>query len=641
LTQDLATKVRQAAAESDLVRAVAAVRRDGGIRLALGEAEPRRLRAEEVTRLERLGNAADDWSRLWVVDPFDPDRVRNCRFHGDVFLGRFAGAVRLPGGPEPPAGVYDSTLARCVVGHDALVCAVRMLAGYVVGQGALLFDCGTVACTGETAFGNGAALRLGPETGGREVGVFAEIDVETAAAVARPGPLRGLLPPYAAAVADYRHQATSGLGIIERGACVRATPTVRNTYIGAHALVDGVTLVADSTLLSSADEPTRVESGACVEGALLQWGSRVSTLAIVQRSVLTEYASAERHAKVAESLLGPNTSVGAGEVTSSLVGPSVGCHHQSLLIATLWPGGRGNVAYGANVGSNHTGRAPDQECWAGEGVFFGLGVTVKFPADYSRAPYTVVASGLTLPPQRLTFPFSLLTAPSARPAGVPESLNEIIPAWALAENWFALERAQVKQQKRDRARRTRTNYDVFRPEIIDLMRDACRRLESVPDNREVYTERQVDGLGKNFLREASRTIAIEAYRFATELYALLGLKQRLQAAAAAGAALDDILRTQTAEARWEHQRTLLREELGASDAAAALGRLPDMLERVARGVELSRAKDDERGVRVLEDYAEVHPPASRDDVVTGVWERTRRLQGEIKALLGALGASRG
>lgn len=34
----------------------------------------------------------------------------------------------------------------------------------------------------------------------------------------------------------------------------------------------------------------------------------------------------------------------------------------------------GNVAYGAKVGSNHTGRAADQEAVLGEGVFFGLGV---------------------------------------------------------------------------------------------------------------------------------------------------------------------------------------------------------------------------------------------------------------------------
>jgi hypothetical protein len=33
----------------------------------------------------------------------------------------------------------------------------------------------------------------------------------------------------------------------------------------------------------------------------------------------------------------------------------------------------GNIAHGAKVGANHTGRLPDQEAAIGEGVFFGTG----------------------------------------------------------------------------------------------------------------------------------------------------------------------------------------------------------------------------------------------------------------------------
>ena len=40
---------------------------------------------------------------------------------------------------------------------------------------------------------------------------------------------------------------------------------------------------------------TIVESGACISQSVLQWGSRVSSLAIVERSVLSEHSGAERH----------------------------------------------------------------------------------------------------------------------------------------------------------------------------------------------------------------------------------------------------------------------------------------------------------------------------------------------------------
>src|SRR5262249_2328323 len=160
-------------------------------------------------------------------------------------------------------------------------------------------------------------------------------------------------------------------------AVVRNTPDVRNTYVGPNARVEGATAVADSTLLGDPEEPARVESGACVTRSLLQWGSRVATLAVVERAVLTEHSHAERHAKVTNTILGPNTAVAAGEVTSCLLGPFVSSHHQALLIAAVWPEGKGNVGHGANVGCNHTGKAPDQEFFPGEGLFLGLGVNVK------------------------------------------------------------------------------------------------------------------------------------------------------------------------------------------------------------------------------------------------------------------------
>jgi hypothetical protein len=90
--------------------------------------------AEEAARLERQGCSAADWARVLVADGFDPARVRNAEFQGAVILGRFAGSVRV-GGRDLLCGVFNSTLVNSVVGHDALVRDVRLLAGYVVGPG--------------------------------------------------------------------------------------------------------------------------------------------------------------------------------------------------------------------------------------------------------------------------------------------------------------------------------------------------------------------------------------------------------------------------------------------------------------------------------------------------------------------------
>src|SRR5262249_12831579 len=160
---------------------------------------------------------------------------------------------------------------------------------------------------------------------------------------------------------------------------------------------------ANSTLLSNQEEQVEIATGACVTDSIVQWGSHITSMAVVERSVLTEHSHVEQHAKVSMSILGPNTAVARGEDPSSSGGPFVGMHHESLLIASLWPEGRGNVSYGAMAGANHTTKAPDQEFLPGEGAFIGLGAKIRFPADFSRAPYSVFASGVETLPQKLLF----------------------------------------------------------------------------------------------------------------------------------------------------------------------------------------------------------------------------------------------
>lgn len=50
----------------------------------------------------------------------------------------------------------------------------------------------------------------------------------------------------------------------------------------------------------------------------------------------------------------------------------------------MWWCVSGNIAHGAKVGANHTGRLPDQEAAIGEGVFFGTGTCTNEEAKHMR-----------------------------------------------------------------------------------------------------------------------------------------------------------------------------------------------------------------------------------------------------------------
>lgn len=591
---------------------------------------------DQQKQLEANGCWASDWSKVRVADGFNPQHCFDAKFFGECYLGKFEpGLVEVDKGVKMSAGVYHSTIIDSAILDNALVYNVGLLSNYVVGSGAAVANTSTVSCTGETTFGNGEELSVVVETGGREVFSYADMTIPVAAKVAGNRDKKDLLDEYAAFTKKYAEAAKSTKGIIEEGARVRNTGKVVNTFVGPYAVIDNATKVLESTLLSNKDEKTEVLDGSWVVKSIMQWGCEVASMGILDSSVMTEHSHVERHGKVTQSILGPNTGVAEGEVTACLCGPFVGFHHQSLLISAFWPEGKGNVGYGANVGSNHTSKAPDQEQWPGEGLFFGLGVNIKLPCNYSKAPYSIIATAVNALPQRVEFPFSLINTPAERYDGISPAYNEIMPGWVLSDNIYAVKRNEGKYKKRDKARRTKFDFEVFRPDMVDLMIESRKRLQNPKAEKAIYTDKDIKGLGKNYMLEASRKTGIEAYTFYIGYYALCGLKTQVEKVLAekGKGGIVSLLSTATVDSRWEHERAILAQEFSGKDVSALLGLLVEAQEKIAKDVQVSKEKDDKRGERIIADYAHAHAPASTDGFVKETIELTKKMRAEVEAIL--------
>ena len=446
-----------------------------------------------------------------------------------------------------------------------------------------------------------------------------------------------LLSAYRTFCDQYAAACRSTRTIIASGARVLNTSKLLDVYAAPGSRIDNATLVQRTTILATPDEPTTIQDGAWVSDSILQHGAHIASHGLVEKSVLCEYSSVERQGKVSQSILGPNTSIAEGEVTSSLVGPFVGFHHQSLLIAAMWPEGRGNIGSGANVGSNHTSKAPDQEIWPGEGAFFGLGVNIKYPTDFTRAPYTIIATAVNALPQRVEFPFSLINSPTRAHEGVLPGYNEITPAWVLSDDIYLVMRNEAKFRARNKARRTKLETEVFRPAIIDLMRDARVRLQQVPEVKYLYTDKDIAGLGKNFLLEKPRLAAIETYTFYIRYYALRGFLREAEKTLATEPRCGnrELLARQADSFRWQHERDVLSQEFPGLDAPELFYQLSQHQEKVARDVQASKERDDSRGMRIISDYRDAHAPASQDPFVQSVWEQTHELNEKLQKLIAA------
>ncbi|HLU70188.1 MAG TPA: DUF4954 family protein [Fibrobacteria bacterium] len=573
----------------------------------------------EIRGLEQRGNRCDDWFSLRLLGAGTLAHIRDCRFEGHNVL-------RLGDQPAHGPRLRASLIRDCLL-DVCTVDAVTLLERMIVAEGAVLSH--VSACTGTpgSRFCLGLAIHPGAETGTRRVFLADQLHLDDCAAMAA-------LPP--AEQEALAHEWTARLkhcvsdhAFVGEGARLEHVRFVEDSYIGAGAVVRGAAAVRRCILAAPAHGPAPstppppppdavfVGDNVIVEDSVLEAGVRLDSAAQARRALFLEHSGAEQGGHVADSVIGPNTHVAKGEVTASLVGPFVGFHHQALLIGALWPEGRGNVGYGANVGSNHTGRKPDQELRPGEGVFFGLGCSVKFPANYSDAPYSLIASGVTAPPQRFAFPFSLI-APAHEP--LAPGLNEAIPGWMWSENAYALARNAYKYADRNKARRhtlpalvppdgsplagSFLGSDLFAPRVSQHALKAFEALAAAGSGeaRAVYTAAHIAGLGGNFLRRTRLDKARAAYA-----HYLVFLQCRIALWSP----------TPNAMACMATKNALLA--LGVSDLEATFA---DFLGAVERSLE----KDTTRGAAVFDDYGVFHG-APADDAVC------RRLRGDLEGLL--------
>ena len=597
----------------------------------------RPLTKKEIKKLESNGNHARDWKKVSVHNGFTADNVFGTMFHGACILGAFNGKDLPAAGAlmALPSGIYNSIIIDSEIGDNCCVCNSG-ISNYLIKDKTFVYNVGGLTCSRNTSFGNGREIIIGIETGGREVLSFAEMTLPIAEAVSCRRNNVSFLSAYNKFIRHYSDSCAIGSGVVENGSVLTHTNVIEDTYIGKNTIINGATLVKNCTILSSTEEPVEISDGACVRNSCIQWGCSVTSMAIVDDSILTEHSRVKSHGKVSMSIIGPNTELAAGEVTASLVGPFVGFHHQALLIAALWPEGKGNVGCGANVGSNHTSKAPDQEIRCGEGMFFGLGASIKFPSNFTNAPYSVIATGVTTLPQRVEFPFSLINTPSEHIHTVPPAYNEIFPGWVLSENMYAIKRNEAKFKARNKARRAVFSAEALRPEIIDMMILARNRLKEVTRKSALYTEGEIPGLGKNFLTEKSRASGIAAYDVHIEYYCLRGMLNIIKSLLKNGkrTTFSFLYTMPTADKLWKHQRNIMVKEIFAGRSAKEnLKRLSGLEGQIATAVQNSKGKDDSRGAKIIPDYASAHPPADQDDCVKETWLAAEKTKKEIAFIL--------
>jgi carbonic anhydrase/acetyltransferase-like protein (isoleucine patch superfamily) len=565
--------------------------------------EARSLAEEEMLELERQGCEAEDWAMVKVAHDFSPRGFVSVIFKGSCFLSPLTQPC-WDGERHWPSVVKEVELCRVRLAPNVHISRSGLLEDCVVGRGAIIFNCGRLLGSGASLWPVG--IDVGNEMGGRKLWLSPEMtSVEAKLQSEQPSRADACFREAKAHFGDV----IKGQSWLDQDCTITDVPLSKGVLLSEGTRVSGASLLDGVIALGSPEQPVVIGSGSQVQRSILQWGSVVDGAAQVTAALIGDGCHVGAAAVVEQAFIGHSGGFGKGEVTACVMGPFVAMHHQSLAIGLVWPQGRGNVAYGAKLGSNHTGKCPDQEAFPGEGCFFGLSCALKFPVHLHRAPYSLFAAGVEVPPMRLELPFSLVLPPKPGGSGRAAGLNQIEPAWVLSENLYTLVRSELKFAQRLKSRREPFDSSWLREDTVRLMDQARAKLMALPRDEAWLVAREWPGLGEGVLSRSSVQKAIFLYQRFGDIYAL-----------------ESVLRDP--ESPWVQR--LVEQGLDCEDRALLEKKQVEALGWQLAAIERSRAKDFSRGHRICDDYDEVHVPMDQDPLVLAWREKLSLAQLKVK-----------
>ena len=325
------------------------------------------LTVDQIHQLEAQGNRSSNWPAVKLTGSPTAsyenslDKIRGCYFNGNIYIGVFVKNATMEHGLSVPCGLYNSNFTgTCILSDNCYVFNTSMLCNVFIGRNSCIVNCGMVICEGQTSFGTQKVICVGPEsdsTGGlysRSItlnvnSTYSEVCVN-ALTPKRPQELMEPEDPNSKNKKGIFRNPRSDdmirydMSIICDDVEISHCHKIRNVFIGSYSRVSSSTIDTCSLLshcsITFAELDNSVLHGSCV----------VESRSTLSGVLMFPHAHVSHGAVVEESVLGPDSAIGAGECKRSLLGPFVGFHHQSLLIASCWPLGRGNIAYGSMIG---------------------------------------------------------------------------------------------------------------------------------------------------------------------------------------------------------------------------------------------------------------------------------------------------
>ena len=446
--------------------------------------EYRSLTAHDIESLIRNRNTSDDWNKIFVSAQFNPELVRNCKFHGLVRIGKLEPYYLEFHNLRMAVGLYNSTIISSDIGNNVCIDNVNYLSHYIIGNEVMIANVNELATTDYAKFGNGILkdgedektrvwMELGNEAGGRSVLPFDGMLAGDAWLWSKYRGEEELLDKFKQFTEKRYDKQRGYYGQVGDRTVIKNCKIIKDVWVGSDAYFKGANKLKNLTVNSDENRTSQIGEGCEMVNGIVGYGCRIFYGVKAVRFVMSSHSQLKYGARLINSFLGNNSTISCCEVLNSLIFPAHEQHHNNSFLCAAVVMGQSNMAAGATIGSNHNSRAADGEIIAGRGFWPGLCVSLKHNSKF--ASFTIIAKGDFPAELNIQIPFSLVSNDVAHDKLV------IIPGYWFMYNMYALARNEWKYTSRDRRteRIQRIEYDFLAPDTVNELFDSLKVLEKL------------------------------------------------------------------------------------------------------------------------------------------------------------------
>jgi len=366
----------------------------------------RNLTDKEIATLTVYGCSSDNWNSIKVDEAFSPKFISNVHFSGNIQLGTYNSVFEQAGGVKKHAGIYNCHLHNCLIGNDVFIDKIHnYIANYHIKDNAYIENTSLILTEEESTFGNGTAVKVMIEAGGREVCIFDHLTAPLAYIQTFYRYNNNVIEALNKQIENYTNAQKSNYGTIGANTRIVNCDSLKNVRIGDYAVIEGVMLLQNGTINCNQQSPVYIGHGVQCTNFIINAGTTVAESALISNSFIGEACLISKQFSAIDSLFFANCQGLHGEAVSIFAGPYTITHHKSTLMLTAMYSFM-NAGSGTNFSNHMYKLGPVHQGITERGVKTSSDSYIMWPAKIGA--FTVVLGRHKGNPDISNLPFSYL-----------------------------------------------------------------------------------------------------------------------------------------------------------------------------------------------------------------------------------------